>query len=158
MNLKITSEDIDNSLEYFEQRHFSDNSEKEILSNFPEIWSYATSNQFKVLSDDEYMILIFDILVLLKILKEKLHDTSGITSERIELFETKNWDTLEKLGNISLEEKMDIMFGNEYPELMEFIISGYTDEDDDEESDISLPAQEIIFITAKTIIDCFLNE
>ncbi|HHH54442.1 MAG TPA: hypothetical protein ENK91_12345 [Bacteroidetes bacterium] len=154
MKIKITHEDIDNSLEYFEERQFSDSSEKEILSNFPEIWSYLTSSQFKVLSDDEYMILTFDILVILKILNDKLGDIQDITPDKIELFETKNWDNLEKLGNISLEEKMDKIFGKEYSELTDFIISSYTDEEGDDEI-ISLPAREIIFVTAKTIIDCF---
>jgi hypothetical protein len=151
--MKIDYADIDNALDYFENKQFSDKSEKEIFSKFPEVMSYLTSNQFSVLSDDEYMILSFDILILLKALTDKNETFHGITDELIELNETKNWEALENTGNIPFKEKVYLLFGKANNDLAEFILSGFDDEEDDVE--ISLPAQEIIFITVKTIVDCF---
>ncbi|HEB61583.1 MAG TPA: hypothetical protein ENI82_00375 [Bacteroidetes bacterium] len=154
--MKIKHTNIENALEYFENKQFSDKSEKEILNKFPEIMSYLTSNQFSVLSDDEYMILSFNILILLKTLMDTREDLPEITDELIELNETKNWENLEKAGNIPIEEKIYLLFGEDNKDLAEFILAGFSDEEDeDEDVEISIPAQEIIFISVKTIFDCF---
>ncbi len=152
----IKYSDIEKALEYFENKQFSDKSEKEILNRFPVVMSYLTSNQFSVLSDDEYMILSFNILILLKILLDTGKDQSDISDELIELNETKNWEKLENTENIPFKEKVFILFEEKNKDLAEFILSGFEDEeDDDDDVEISLPAQEIIFITVKTIFDCF---
>lgn len=152
----IKYSDIEKALEYFENKQFSDKSEKEILNRFPVVMSYLTSNQFSVLSDDEYMILSFNILILLKILLDTGKDQSDISDELIELNETKNWEKLENTENIQFKEKVYLLFEEKNKDLAEFILSGFEDEeDDDDDVEISLPAQEIIFITVKTIFDCF---
>ncbi len=152
----IKYSDIEKALEYFENKQYSDKSEKEILNRFPVVMSYLTSNQFSVLSDDEYMILSFNILILLKILLDTGKDQSDISDELIELNETKNWEKLENTENIQFKEKVYLLFEEKNKDLAEFILSGFEDEeDDDDDVEISLPAQEIIFITVKTIFDCF---
>ena len=154
--MQIRHSDIEKALEYFENKQFSDKSEKEIMSKFPGIMSYLTSNQFGVLSDDEYMILSFNILILLKTFLDKGNNPADLPEELIELNEAKNWEKFEHAGNIPFKEKVFVLFEEKNRDLAEFILSGFEDEDDDEEDvEISLPAQEIIFITVKTIFDCF---
>ncbi len=156
--MKINYTDIENALEYFENKQFSDKSENEILKKFPQVMSYLTSNQFSVLSDEEYMILSFYILILLKIFIDKKVYLPEITGELIELNETKNWEKLENISNIPFEEKVYRLFKEENKDFADFILSGFYDEEDEKaEVEISLPAQEIIFITVKTIFDCFSN-
>ena len=152
--MTIDQNSIEQALDYFENKRFSDTSEKEILKRFPEIMSYLTSNQFNVLSDDEYMILSFDILILLKIILDSNENPASVSNELIEANEAKNWEKFEKIGNIPFIEKAYRLFDKKNKDLSEYIISSFYDEENDED-EINIPAQEIILIAVKTIFDCF---
>ena len=155
--MTLTFDDIDKAMEYFEQKNFSEASEKDFLSKYPNFTSFLTSNQFDALTEDEFLILMFDSLIVIKAYTDKLG--SGIDAEQdlIESIETENWDKYEELGNLSFSDKVEIMMGKDQNELSDFIISSFEmeEEDNDENPDpeISLPAKEIIFITVKTISD-----
>ena len=154
--MKISYEDIDKALDYFEQKNFSEASEKEFISNYPNIMSYLTSGQFEALTEDEYMILMFDSMILIKALSQKQGIEKDVDSDIIEAMEAENWDRFEALGKISFHEKTDQMLGKENEALNDFIISSFEDDEDEDESTdtvISQPAKEIIFITVKTIVD-----
>lgn len=159
--MALTFNDIDKALEYFEQKNFSEKSEKEFLAKFPNFTSFITSNQFDALTEDEFLILMFDSLIVLKAYSNTLGGEIDADTDLIESLETDNWDKFEELGNISFSEKVESMMGKDHSELSDFIISSFEmeDEDPDENPDpeISLPAKEIIFITVKTISDAILE-
>jgi hypothetical protein len=155
--MTLSFNEIDKALEYFEQKNFSEASEKDFLSKYPNFTSFLTSSQFDALTEDEFLILMFDALIVIKAYSDMLGSGIDADSDLIESLETQNWDKYEELGNISFFEKVQIMMGKEQLELSDFIISSFEmeEEDNDENPDpeISLPAKEIIFITVKTIAD-----
>lgn len=155
--MTLSFNEIDKALEYFEQKNFSEASEKDFLSKYPNFTSFLTSSQFDALTEDEFLILMFDALIVIKAYTDMLGSGIDADSDLIESLETQNWDKYEELGNISFFEKVQIMMGKAQIELSDFIISSFEmeEEDNDENPDpeISLPAKEIIFITVKTIAD-----
>lgn len=153
--MKITFEDIDNAILYFENKQFTDKSEKEFIGQFPEILSYLTSNQFSILTEDEYMILIFDAMVIIKSFIDKDNQINEIDHLMIEAKESENWDLFESLGSLSFDDKVDKLFKNENEDIIDFILSSFDDEDEDDEIEISDPAKEVIALALKTIFDCF---
>lgn len=157
--MKIKYENIDNAIMYFENKQFSDKSEKEFIGQFPEILSYLTSNQFSILSEDEYMILIFDAMVLIKTIIDQENQTKEIDHLMIEARESENWDLFESLGSISFDEKVDKLFKNENEDIIDFILSSFDDEDEvEDDMEISDPAKEVIILALKTIFDCFSED
>lgn len=159
--MKLTHDDIDQALEYFEQKSFSEASEKEFISKFPNFMSYLTSNQFEALTEDEYLILMFDSMILIKAFSQKLGIEIDPDPEMIEEVETENWDKFEAMGKISFHEKIDQMLGKENEALIDFLISSFEDDEEADESsgtEVSQPAKELIFITAKTIADSITEE
>lgn len=155
--MEITNQDIDKAIEHFENRQFSDTSEKEFIGQFPEVLSYLTSNQFSILSEDEYMVLLFDSMVLLKSIIDKTGSITRVDNNTIELMETKNWDKFESLDKMSFEDKADKLFNDDHEDVVDFILSGFENEEDDDDDniEISIPAKEIILISLKTIFDCY---
>ncbi|MEZ4907859.1 MAG: hypothetical protein R2771_09540 [Saprospiraceae bacterium] len=155
MNLEFN--DIDQALQYFENKNFSEKAEEEFMASYPSILSYLTSSQFEPLTEDEFLILMFDAMVILKAYQNKLGKTIDPDGDLIEKTETTNWDNFEELGKMPLEEKMFELFEDDDSPLAEFIISTLEDEDEEEEDsndEINFVVKEIIFISLKTISDC----
>lgn len=156
--MEINFQDIDDAIIYFENKQFSDSSEKEFAAKFPVILSYLTSNQFSILSEEEYMILMFEAMVILKVLENKLKTLNKITSDKVEALESQNWDEFEALENMTIEEKATKLFNNSDDAIVDFIVSGFeSDEEDDETMEITPAAKEILLISLKTIYDCYQN-
>ncbi len=153
----INYQDIDNAIEHFENKQFSDSSEKDFIAEFPVFLSYLTSNQFSILSEEEYMILMFEAIVILKVLKSKVNKLNDIDAEQLESLETKNWDKFESFTNMPFEDKADKLFDNQNEAIVDFIISGFESDEDDEDdtTEISSAAKEILLISLKTLYDCF---
>lgn len=153
--------DIDKALEYFESRNFSEKAEEEFMSGYPGYLSYLTSSQFEPLTEDEFLILMFDAMVILKAYQDKFGKADDTEGEIIEKIETDNWDAFEALGKMSLTDKIFEMFGEEDQSLAEFVISTFEEEDEEdmiEEENIAdemnTVVKEIIFIALKTLSDC----
>jgi len=155
--MEINYKDIDNAIEYFENKSFSDSTEKEFASEFPVILSYLTSSQFAILSEEEYMILMFEAIVLLKVIQNKTGAMHDVEAEKLESFETKNWDKFESFEKMSFEEKAGKLFEDKNEALVDFILSGLEPDEEDEEDfeEIAPAAKEIILISLKTIYDCY---
>ncbi len=152
--MKINFKDIENALKFFEKNKFSNKSSKEILVKYPEVMSYMTSNQFNILSDDEYFLFSFHILLLLKIAFDSNKEIPVITAEIIEAKEALNWEKFENIGNMPNDKKTLLLFGSDNEDLANFLLSGFQ-ESDDEDTEISQPAREVIAIAVKSILDCF---
>jgi len=155
--MKIKYSDLDRAIDYFESKQFSDSSEKEFISKFPVILSYLTSNQFSILSEEEYMILMFEAIVLLKAIESKKKSMDDAQGVQLEALETQNWDKFESFSNMPFEEKAYKLFNNKSEDIVNFILSGF-DPDEEEENieEISPAAKEILLISLKTIYDCFI--
>ena len=155
--MEIKNSDLDLAIDYFESKQFSDSSEKEFISKFPVILSYLTSNQFDILSEEEYMILMFEAIVLLKAIENKQNNMDDAEGAQLEALETKNWDKFESFSNMSFEEKTDKLFDNKNEDIVDFILSGFeSDEDEYDFVEISSAAKEILLISLKTIYDSFI--
>ncbi len=150
----ITYKEIDDAIVYFESKNFSEESEREFINKYPVIQSYLTSNQYKILSDEEYLLFFFDALVLLKAFEIKIPQIGDLQSDIVEQKETAIWDKYETLSINNFEDKVISLFDNKYSDISDFILSGL--EDDEEE--ISQPAKEIIVISLKTLFDCLLEK
>ncbi len=150
----ITYKEIDEAIVYFENKNFSEESEKEFIGKYPVIQSYLTSNQYKMLSDDEYLLFFFDALVLLKAFEIKMPEMGDLQSDIIEQKETVIWDKYETLSSKNFEDKVISLFENKNSDVSDFILLGV----EDEEEDISQPAKEIIVISLKTLFDCMVEE
>ena len=156
--MSLTFNEIEKALIYFEEKNFSEESEKKFLSKFPNFMSFLTSNQFDALTEDEFLMLMLESLVVIRAYSDKYGMNIDPDAELIESIETANWDKFEEFGNISFIEKVNSMMGSDQEELSDFIVSSFEmDEDEDEGEDISQPAKEIIFITVKTISDTILK-
>jgi len=155
--MEINYKDIDDAIEYFENKSFSDSTEKEFASEFPVILSYLTSSQFAILSEEEYMILMFEAIVLLKIIQSKTGAMHDVEAEKLESFETKNWDKFESFEKMPFEDKAGKLFEDKNEALVDFILSGLEPDEEDEEDfeEIAPAAKEIILISLKTIYDCY---
>ncbi len=129
----ITYKEIDEAIVYFESKNFSEESEREFMSKYPVIQSYLTSNQYKMLSDDEYL--------------------GDLQSDIIEQKETVIWDKYETLSSNNFEDKVITLFEDKNSDVSDFILSGV----EDDEADISQPAKEIIVISLKTLFDCMVE-
>lgn len=152
--MTITHDDIEKALDYFENKQFSDKTEKEFISRFPSILQYLTSNQFNTLSQDEYFILMFCAIVLMKAITGKYGIEKAPGSELIENLETVNWQKAEENPAKSFATLVMNMMGEENKDVAQLIISSLDDDNGVEDKvDISLPAKKIIFITIKTIFD-----
>jgi hypothetical protein len=102
------------------------------------------------------MVLFFDAMVLLKVLMDKLEKLERVDNNTIEVMETKNWDKFETFSNMSFEDKADKLFSDENEDVVNFILAGFeNDEDEEDNIEISTPAKEIILISLKTIFDCY---
>jgi hypothetical protein len=158
--MQFTYSDFDNALDYFEQRNFSEQSEKEFMSSFPNIFAYLTSNQFDTLTEDEFLILMFNCTIIMKVFTDKIGKIIDPDQELIDEIETDNWDEFEELDINNFEEKVIFMFGNEQEDIADYILSSFDqgeDEEDEDSIEIGLPAKEIIFITVKTVFDSLME-
>ncbi len=155
--MEIKNSDLDLAIDYFENKQFSDSSEKKFFSKFPVILSYLTSNQFDILSEEEYMILMFEAIVLLKAIEYKQNSMGDAEGAQLEALETQNWDKFESFSNMVFEEKAHKLFDNKSEDVVNFILSGFEpDEDEQDFEEISPAAKEILLISLKTIYDCFI--
>jgi len=150
--MTITIDDIEKSLDYFETRQFSDKTEEEFISRYPSILKYLTSNQFNALSKDEYLILMFSSIIVLKTMADKYGIDNSPGEDLLEALETFNWQVVEETPARSFSQLVMSIMGEKENDLAQFIISSLEDDEEDT-NEISLPAKKIIFVTLKTIFD-----
>lgn len=154
----ISINEIFDALEYFENKNFDAFEEQKFLAGYPNILSFLTSSQFDTLSEDEYLILMFNAVVLIKAFQNKFGKCPDPDQQLIEESENENWDKFESLGNISFEDKIYALFEVKNAEIADYILSSFEDEEDEEQSDeINQIVREIISVSLKSIIDAIVN-
>lgn len=113
--------------------------------------SYLMNEQLEMLSEDEYKILWFDAMVIIKCFEEVNGQHTENDPKLIETIESKGWAMLENSKPAGFREKLDVFFENSSQEdLLAFVEDSISDDD---EMVISSAAKEIIFVTLYTLIE-----
>lgn len=117
--------------------------------------SYLMNEQLEMLNEDEYKILWFDGMVIIKCFEEARGYQIEDDEKMIENLESKGWAMLENSKPAGFREKLDVFFENTRQEdLLAFVEDSLADDD---EMTISSAAKEIIFITLYTLIEYLDN-
>jgi len=145
---------IDKKIE--EQSQFLENADFEgelkLLSHTQKmLHSYLMNEQLEMLNEDEYKILWFDAMVIIKCFEEVNGQHTENDPKLIETIESKGWAMLENSKPAGFREKLDVFFENSSQEdLLAFVEDSISDDD---EMTISSAAKEIIFVTLYTLIE-----
>lgn len=121
---------------------------------------FIASENFKILKEKEYDLLIFILLVVYQSsLSEKESPISfpTIEADLIESMDEENWEVYNEKGSQNYTKALDLYF-KEYPQedLLAFVEDSLVADEEDET--ITTVGREIIFITAKTLVDCLHKE
>ena len=126
----------------------------------PAFVQFIASENFKILKEKEYDLLIFILVVIYQSSKSDqespiLYPT--IEAELIESMDEENWEVYNEEGSQNYSKALDIYF-KEYPQedLLAFVEDSLVEDEEDET--ITTVGREIIFITAKTLVDCMHKE
>ncbi len=143
----VSEKDIDHILKELEQ---GSKSLDAIIEEFTKSQSFfiqfLSSESFSILKDHEFDLLIFLLSVI--------HCASSMEEEiqaiKIEELDEKNWTILNE--SKSFKKAKDVYFQDYNQEdLLAFVEDSLVEVDGD---NISLVGKELIFLTAKTLIDC----
>lgn len=149
----ITEEIIDQSIDRIQQMDF-DEAFGQFSKKHPLLVSYLAGEQFAVLEDTEYQILLFEAMIIAECFNDIDLGKDETTAELLEECESANWAAFDSEENGSFHDRLDIFFDHtDEEDLLAFIEDSLVD---DEESEPIHPAsREIIFITLKSIVDFF---
>ena len=151
MITEVLIEKVMNQLEHADfERELQD-----LKAHFPIVYSYLANDQLQSLSEEEYQIMLFSALVIIKSFELSGTLRNERDSELLENKESSNWNLLRNSKPTGFSEKLDVFFENSKQEdLLAFVEDILTDDD---EFQIGSAAREIIFICLKSIID-YLDE
>ena len=115
--------------------------------------AFLVSEGLKVLNDEEQALLQYLSTVIYGVIKSEYADLEQIPVSIIEEEEERNWSEVEEKGLKQFKAIADHAFeGYPHEDLLAFIEDALIE---DEEYEISDLARNVIFISAKTIIDSF---
>jgi len=118
---------------------------------YPVLHSYLLNEQLSLLTEEEYQILWFDAMVLVRSFELADLIPTSITAIDLEDFESNNWSLFENSKPMGFRDKLNIFFEQtEQEDLLAFVEDSLAD---DEEMPISSAAKEIIFISLLSILD-----
>jgi len=131
---------------------------EEILAEFNQsqmpFLQFINSENFKLLTEEEYDLMLFNLLVLFKASSHE-GPLNLVEAEQIEKIDEKNWEVYNEIGNKNFAKVLDAYFEDYTQEdLLAFVEDSLSTE---EEEKISQVGKEIIFITCKTFIDACIN-
>lgn len=151
----ISEDKIEGVLELLESRENGiEEGFTELSNEQPAVIQFLASENFKILKENEYDVLVFILVVIYKSCKSD-KDLSEISAQLIESKDEHNWEVYNEKGSQNYTKALDIYFKN-YPQedLLAFVEDTLIDDDD---QTISAVGKEIIFISAKTFLDCLHN-
>ena len=123
----------------------------EIKQNYPLIHSYLLNEQMSLLSEEEYQLLWFDAMVILKSCERCGNIQKDLDQARLEDYESDNWAKFENSKPAGFRDKLDVFFNEtDQEDLLAFIEDSLADDD---EMQVSSAAKEIIFIVLKSLVD-----
>jgi hypothetical protein len=146
----IREELIEKIVDQLETAEFENELEK-LKMQYPLLHAYLLNDQLETLTDDEFMILFFDALVIVKSFEQSGTMPSALSEERLEELESDNWNRLHDSKPVNFHEKLDVFFeATRQEDLLAFIEDSLADDD---EQLVSSAAREILFICLKSIVD-----
>lgn len=149
----ITEEIIDQSIETIRKMDFEDAFNK-FSQKHPLLVSYLAGEQFAVLDESEYQILLFEAMIIAECFPDAEFGNDETTAELLEEFESANWAAFDNDEQGSFHDRLDVFFENtDEEELLAFIEDSLVD--DEEAEPIHAASKEIIFISLKSLVDFF---
>lgn len=146
---------IEEVLENLENADFSEEMDK-FKSHFPVIYTYLLNDQLESLTEEEFQLLFFDALVIVRCFEKQGKVPDQLNPEQLEEIESANWNLLQNSKPVNFTEKLDVFFQNSRQEdLLAFIEDSLVE---DEDQTVSSAAREIIFIFLKSIVDLLDQE
>jgi len=149
----ITEEIIEQSIERIQQMDFDD-AFIQFSQKHPLLVSYLAGEQFAVLEEEEYQILLFEAMVIAGCFDGVTFGDDETTAELLEDCESANWAAFDNDLPGSFHDKLDVFFEHtDEEDLLAFIEDSLVD--DEESEPIHAASKEIIFITLKSLVDFF---
>ena len=145
----ISEEIIDKNIESIKDEN-PDGFIKHLSEDQPAFIQFIATENFKLLTDEEFDTLIFLLSVIWKSATD-LQPLEEIDAQTVDENDEKNWAVVNELGNKNFGKVLDHYFEN-YPQ--EDLLAFVEDSLAGEESHISQVGKELLFITSKTFIDC----
>jgi len=121
--------------------------------DYPDISAYLLNDQLDALIEEEFRILWFNALVIIKSFEKAEQIPEKLDKKSLEEHESSNWSLLQNSKPVGFNEKLDAFFKDSEQEDLLALIEDSLAEDD--EMQITSAAKEIIFICLKSLVDLF---
>lgn len=120
-------------------------------NQYPILFSYLMNDQLASLTEEEFQLLFFDAIVMLKCFESVGKIPGEFDPKALEDKESANWNLMQNTKPIAFQEKLDVFFEETRQEdLLAFIEDSLAEDD---EFAISSAAREIMFICLKSVLD-----
>jgi hypothetical protein len=150
----VSDVDLMNVMDQLDQdeKLFFETQEK-IVDTQPAVSALFGDDELTLLSDDEFDLLWFVVVTLYFSISTK-YKVPVIDIEKLTIAEERNWEILGKDPSLPWRSRLDLFY-DQYPQedLLSFIEDSF---ESDEDLKISGPAREVLFVAAKSILDCWL--
>jgi hypothetical protein len=150
----ITEKTIDR---YINQLETEKSQAESLLKTFsdeqPAFTQFIASENFKLLEESEYDIFLFILTVIYSSWSSQNEDVPIIDAELISSIDEENWEVYNEQGGQNYKKALDVFFTNYKQEDLLAFVEDTLVEDEDADDSISTVGRELIFITAKTLID-----
>lgn len=129
--------------------------QESISNSQPAIAAMLTDESMELLNDDEYELLWFVIIVVYQCITQQFGDVLPISTGSLERIEEDNWELLGENVNVPFRARLDTFYARTNQEdLLSFIEDSF---ESDDEMHIAPASREVLFITAKSCMDAFLD-
>jgi hypothetical protein len=123
----------------------------EFKVKYPVVFSYLMNDQLASLTEEEFQLLFFDAIVIIKCFESVGTIPETIHPATLEDKESANWNLMQNSKPATFQEKLDVFFRETNQEDLLAFIEDSLSEDD--EFVISSAAREIMFICLKSVLD-----
>ncbi len=119
----------------------------------PVILAYLFTEDFEAFSQQERDFILYLLIVLWKAIERVNGEVISATEDNLMDAEEKNWSLLQDVKATRFHERLDVFF-QDYPQedLLAFVEDALSDEEDEW---VTKEGREAVFITLKSIIDCW---
>jgi hypothetical protein len=153
----ISTDQIDNLFDYFYE---NESKQEKLFIAFSEkqehISAWLLGEQFEVLTSHEQDYLYFLGMTIWLAFSKYKSAPRVIEGEEIREAEERLWTLLEEKGNLTYNQKMDLMFEDTTEEdLMAFVEDSLVEDPDDDEKIITSIGREPMAVALKAMIDVF---
>lgn len=154
----ISEKRIDQVSEQLEtSEHAYIDSLEDLRARHPIIFAYLLSENFEVLTSAERDYMFFLLAILWRAIRDDLPKGLTISEKKLGEAEERNWTMLQESTFSRFQDRLDIFFES-YPQedLLAFLEDALAEEE--EEGPLTREGREPIFITLKSILDCWVME